>query len=70
MVGESREELNKKLETLRQALEVYNFLSLKLKVDFYRLTVKSTMLYYRKECWLLKRQHENKISAAEIRTTC
>jgi len=42
---------------------------LKLKGEFYRTTVRPTMLYGT-ECWAVKSQHESQVSVAEMRMLC
>ncbi|KAH1209339.1 LINE-1 retrotransposable element ORF2 protein [Glycine max] len=77
LLGESREELNERLETWRRALETHGFrlsrskseymeLPIKLKGKLYRTAVRPAILYGT-ECWAVKSQHENKVGVAEMR---
>ncbi|KAH1250174.1 LINE-1 retrotransposable element ORF2 protein [Glycine max] len=77
LLGESREELNERLETWRRALETHGFRLSRSKSEYMECTdqAKGKVLsdcgktgdLYGTECWAVKSQHENKVGVAEMR---
>ncbi|KAH1222692.1 Pentatricopeptide repeat-containing protein, mitochondrial [Glycine max] len=77
LLGESREELNERLETWRRALETHGFRLSRSISEYMECTdqAKGKVLsdcgktgdLYGTECWAVKSQHENKVGVAEMR---